>query len=299
MNGTVRHTLVEELEHARSALRRCARSDSAAHDVRKELKRARATLRILRQAIGETLYRQENRIIRDAARPLTAVRDAEVLAHTMTLLNGATAPGKEQPFSRYAARLLRQEQRDSRRRLQRKTLAATAAALRNVERRIRGIPGAQLDRISLSVALARVYKAGRKAFVRARQDPTDERLHEWRKQVQYFLNQVELVTRLTAAHFAKRRKRLHRLADCLGEDHDLAVLHQRIMQFSKLRMSADQTDTVRVWVGRLRRHRAALQRRAQRLGKGLYSDKPRRVESKLEKRLSAARRRRTHAAPTA
>ena len=53
--------------------------DVSVHEARKQLKRARATLRLLRDGIGDTAYRRANQQLRDAARPLSGVRDAKVM----------------------------------------------------------------------------------------------------------------------------------------------------------------------------------------------------------------------------
>src|SRR5436853_4554026 len=58
-------------------------SDEDIHRARKELKRARAHLRLLRSAIGKTAYRRENARLRDVARPLREVRDAQALLKTV------------------------------------------------------------------------------------------------------------------------------------------------------------------------------------------------------------------------
>jgi hypothetical protein len=51
---------------------------SAVHQARKALK-ARAGLRMLRPCVKEAIYREVNKVLRDAARPLSAARDAQVL----------------------------------------------------------------------------------------------------------------------------------------------------------------------------------------------------------------------------
>src|SRR5215510_6281209 len=66
------------------------------HGARKQLKRARATLRVLRAALGDESYRRENVAARDAARPLSKARDEEVLSDALdSLLErfGPTAAG--------------------------------------------------------------------------------------------------------------------------------------------------------------------------------------------------------------
>lgn len=51
-------------------------------EVRKCFKRVRAALRLVRGELGDDLYHEENWFFRDAARPLTQVRDAVVLVET-------------------------------------------------------------------------------------------------------------------------------------------------------------------------------------------------------------------------
>jgi len=53
---------------------------------RKSLKKARASLRLPRPALRDSDYRQENTSLRDAARPLSAARDAKVLPNTLRRL---------------------------------------------------------------------------------------------------------------------------------------------------------------------------------------------------------------------
>src|SRR5512132_2901573 len=64
--------------------------DHSVHEARKELKRARSTLRILRDAIGKTAYRRSNQRLRDAAGPLSRVRDAKVLLDAAARLRAST-----------------------------------------------------------------------------------------------------------------------------------------------------------------------------------------------------------------
>ncbi|HYN14009.1 MAG TPA: CHAD domain-containing protein, partial [Burkholderiales bacterium] len=76
-----------QLEHALKALNGRKRlSDESIHELRRELKRARAGLRLLRQAVGDPAYTRENAALRDAARPLAPVRDATVVLQALDRL---------------------------------------------------------------------------------------------------------------------------------------------------------------------------------------------------------------------
>src|SRR5262249_2675480 len=85
----VRRLLRKELGKALEALQGAdPLPDEAVHAARKALKRARALLRLLRDALGSRVYRRENARLRDAARPLTAVRDARILVDVFDQLAG-------------------------------------------------------------------------------------------------------------------------------------------------------------------------------------------------------------------
>jgi len=259
----VRDVLLEQLDGAVERLEKNSKSDASVHDIRMELKRARATLRLLRRSIGDAAYRRDNWSIRDAARPLAPLRDATVLLRTLGRLKNIDDDDDLRAARIALTRQFQEERHTIGRRLLRKHFAAAADTLRRVKERFREIPRAQLDEAAIGQGLGRVYKAGRRAFGRVRDKPTDGRLHAWRKQVKYLLDQIDVARRLGAAKLKKRRKHSHRLADVLGEDHDLAVLNARMAVF------ADRGVGHRIAL-RIEKRRSALQRAAHHLGKRLY-----------------------------
>ena len=66
-------------------------SDAAVHGARKQLKKGRADLRLLRKALGSQRYAYEDTVLRDVARPLTAVRDARTFMDTLDRLVGGVS----------------------------------------------------------------------------------------------------------------------------------------------------------------------------------------------------------------
>jgi CHAD domain len=259
----VRGVLLGQLDVAIGRLKKNGKSDTTVHDVRRELKRARATLRLLRKSMGGPAYRRDNWAIRDVARLLTPLRDAKVLLRTLDRLRRV---GDDNDLGTAGSQLTRQFQEERQaiaRRLLPKHLVAAADVLRTVKERVREIPRPRLDERSISEGLDRVYKAGRRAFRRVKDQGTDDRLHEWRKQVNYLLNQIDVARRLGATKLKKHRKHSQRLADVLGEDHDLAVLNARMAAF------ADRGVGHRFAL-RIEKRRSVLQREAHHLGKRLY-----------------------------
>jgi CHAD domain-containing protein len=286
---TVRAILVAQIGRAITKLGPRARSDRAVHEVRKELKSARATLRLLRECVGVYAYRRDNALMRDAARPLTPLRDAKVLLQTLQRVDRTAGARKGNTFVRYLYRMLRNEQRDTQQRLRPKELMATIGTLRAVKQRLEALSGPQLDQpAALCIALERAYKSGRMAFAEVKRRPTDECLHEWRKQTKYFANQLEIVLLLSPKRFSKRLRRSLRLAEHLGDDHDLALLNDKIFQYAKGPNAASRNDAVEELISRIAHRRKTLQAKARRLGRRLYATKPRRIREKIEKSLRAA-----------
>jgi CHAD domain-containing protein len=279
---TVRQLLVRQLAKAIAGLRRRDPSDHAVHEARKELKRARAALRLLRRCIGDTAYRRENALIRDAAKPLTPLRDAKVLLETLRRLEPAAGTQAAGAWVRHLYGLLQQERRGSRQ-LRPMELSAAAKALHAVKRRMEGVSDSRLARASLGAGLKRTYQSGRRAFARVRRDATDERLHEWRKQVKYFADELDLALPFVPKLVAKSGKASHRLAERLGDDHDLALLNDKICRYAKGASAASHKGGVRELTARLARRRKTLQAAAHRLGRRLYAPRPRRIWAKLER----------------
>lgn len=217
------------------------------HGARKQLKRARATLRLLRPAIGDELYRRENIAARDAARPLSKARDEEVLNQAVEGLVERFGSAASSAHFRHGARELPAKQLDD-----------IKAALERSVARGRAWQLADADWKCIEQGLRSTYRRARRALSRGRKDRATEDLHEWRKQTKYLWHQLQLLTPLAPGPIGELADEFHRLADYLGDEHDLAVLRQRA--------SPQLTDLID-------RRREELQDKAFALGERLYADK--------------------------
>lgn len=246
------------------------RQDDAVHAVRKSLKRTRAVLRLLRDELGEPRYRRENFALRDAARPLTPVRDAKVFVDALAALK----PGEEAgaAVSRALARAGRQLAAN-RRAVSKRVLgtegafnplgAALAAALERVAQwRLSGGAWSTIE-----PGLRRAYRLARRARGVAEERVTSRRLHEWRKQTKYFLYQLQILEPSWSQVERDLEEGLDRLADLLGEDHDLAELRP-LVEAREVRAVIDD-------------RRAALERDAFALGRAIFEPRPDKVIHQL------------------
>jgi CHAD domain-containing protein len=228
-----------------------SRDDEAVHAARKACKRVRAGLRLLRGCLGPTAYRRENRAIRDASKPLTAVRDAFMLRRTtrgLLLCNRALQRRLDTEYRRERDALTRRGARNA------------LQQLRVTRERLMNFSAKEPEVLSATAGVRRIFKAGRKALSNAR-SKDDQALHELRKQAKYLLNQLEVLTTVFNVKFEKYRRRAKKLAEILGNDHDLAVLVSKL----PVKPRDEPSDAKHI-----RRKRSQLQARAFRLGRKLY-----------------------------
>ena len=199
------------------------------HSVRKNLERARAMLRMLRGSIGERAYRRENRVLRDCARRLSVLRDSRALLDTAMTLRARVRSADERAVVTRLEALLRHDHALARRKLTRDGpgLESLRETLRSCYRRSahwrpRHAAG------SPARGVTRCYIRGRAALERVQAHRSAKNLHELRKQTKYLYHQLEALEPLQPERITKLAKQMHRLADFLGDDHDLSVLRTRI-----------------------------------------------------------------------
>jgi CHAD domain-containing protein len=256
--------------------------DHSVHEARKDLKRARATLRLIRDALGKSTYKRENAAIRDAARPLSEARDGRVLLDALrSLVRYYGKSAADLPLEGFRRVLNRQ-----RGQLRAKILGhpGPLRAVRQQLRQVRARSGKwHVGRGGWSVigaGIKRTYSQARKALKQARTAPTDEHLHELRKQTKYFWHQVQILEPLWPGPLGELAAETHKLADFLGDDHDLAVLRERAL---RERETFPTAASHKALLALLDRCRAGLQAKALDLGQRLCEEQPAAFTARLGK----------------
>ncbi len=287
-----------------------APGEKAIHEMRKALKRLRAVLRLLENELGENAFERENAALRRTARRLSGARDAEVMLGTLDTLiaRHPRALRRRGGVVKLRRRLLAEHTRMQQRTLgDPATRAAVLGELDAVRCRVAAWSLPDRDGIQLIERdLKRLYRQGRNRHRRLGSSKGNEvtAMHEWRKRVKDLRYAAEMLERRAsdgasvagapdrrprrgeqpgrAPTDAERLRRLGRRADelgeLLGEDHDLAVLAERIRAGRKRgaqdtwRLGRRSRRTLLTLIARRRRK---LRRRALRRGERLYRPRPR------------------------
>jgi CHAD domain-containing protein len=248
-----------------------ASRDEAVHEVRKSLKKVRAVLRLVRAAIGESNYRAENTCFRDAARPLTTVRDAKILIETFDNLlehfHGHVA-GRSFEATREALqanlRAVRREVLD-----EQGAFAVTAATLRQARDRVKDWADLPNRWSAIGDGVESVHCQAAESFRAATNSPTVEKLHEWRKQAKYLRYQLEILRPLWPERMEELADEADRMTELLGDDHDAAVLRQKLTDDPE---RVGGAGNVELLVALLDRRRTELQQEAITLGERFFQE---------------------------
>jgi CHAD domain-containing protein len=242
--------------------------DSAVHGARKQLKRSRGLLRVVRDDLGRRRFARTNRRLRDASRPLSQLRDVTVLIDTLDGLRNA-AGAQAGPFKPVRRALQARRQQVRQRILKDRPMRrAMVKELRKASRSVAHWSAAHRGWKAVGAGLSRAYRKGRAALDAAAREKSDGALHEARKRTKDLLYATEFIVHAQPDSIQPIIDDAHGLTDALGDDHDLAVLGDVIDHELGLRLSAADRNQITRLVARRRKD---LQQHARALGQNLYA----------------------------
>jgi CHAD domain-containing protein len=278
----------EQLDRAVAELSEGLRDDpvDAVHSARKAVKKERSLLRLARGAMPRAQRRRENHALREGARALSGTRDADVMIETIAQLSDRFAGQlPERAFGEISERL--EHDRDAQRGGQPTGSAVDTRAVEElgaVRLRIDGWQLTQDGWSAIESGLLRSYRQGRRGFARAQCEPSLEDWHEWRKRVKDLWYQERLLAPICGPAIRGQAKDAHRLADLLGDDHDLGVLRQTLTR-DHIAVAVDLEAVVAL----IDHRREELQTEAIRIGERVYAEKPKAFRRRMRRSWSAGR----------
>jgi CYTH domain-containing protein/CHAD domain-containing protein len=246
---------------------------TAVHESRKSLKRLRAVTRLVRAEIGDDAYRRENACFRDVGRELSGPRDSQVLISALDALverypvelGAASLSGfRSQLVSSYDA--VRSDVGAGA-----SILPKLEAELRDAEERLSSWSFAHSGFAAVAPGLERAYRKGRRAYSSAKDEPTAERLHEWRKWVKDLWYSLQILEAASPKRMRKLARTAHELSELLGDDHDLVVLEERAESYNSDFPNPASAMLLRVMI---EQRRGELQGRAFDIGSSFYKQPP-------------------------
>jgi CHAD domain-containing protein len=273
-------------------------SAESIHEARRHLKSIRALLRLARGAVGEEIRRSENLFFRDAGRSLSQARDPQAMLETLDRLekpshsnSGSPAPGQN---------MMRTLINEVRREIEQKIsndfphekVATLVRELRDAKRRTtRWFQGTVLQpanewELLVGTGLRQTYRKARNIVGRIQSEGReafhDESWHELRKCAKALGYQLRLLKPIWPATIASLVDEIDQLTSLLGDANDLAVLRRKLIDNETSASNHAQLERTRRNLIRLiDRRKKALQSKAFKYARIIYSEKPRRFERRL------------------
>lgn len=241
------------------------------HEMRKRCKKLRALLRLVAPVLDDT--KAADAAVRDAARLLSPVRDAQVLVETLDhVLAGFAGEVDEDDYRRLRDHLIvRRDALTGREPGIDGALAAFRAHIAAFQKQIGRWTLAEDGFAAVAPGLKANYARARKAMRAAQAAPTAENLHDWRKQVKYHQAHIQLLRPIWPALLSTRQAHCSDLGDVLGADHDLAVFQALLESEGAEWVGKAAISRIGLLAGR---RRAALARQAWPMGARLFAEKP-------------------------
>jgi CHAD domain-containing protein len=245
-----------------------AEAEEAIHGARKDLKKLRTLLRLLRDELPKKVYAAEAERYREAGRLLSPLRDAEVKLETLEALAEGEPELPAEATEAWRLILARDREGSGDTTSDR---AAEAEAIALIEAGRAGIEGWQVRDSwkAIGPGLERAYRRGRRRMraARKRRDD-DEAWHEWRKRAKDLWYAQQLLVGAWPRVIEPAAEEAHRLSEALGDHHDLALLRADLRE---RRLGEEETRALEAAIGRRQGElaSAALDR-----GARLYAERP-------------------------
>lgn len=259
----------------------------AVHQVRKRCKKIRGLLRLVRDELGDA-YSSENAFFRDAAADISRLRDAQAHIEAFDRLVGERDEADGGSFEAVRNTLVQRRDRvaEQEERMDEK-IACLASQLREARERVGDWRIRNKGFRVFAPGLQRTYQRGREAMMQAYASPSEAAFHELRKRVKYHWYHVRLLQDLWQPLMGTRRKIAKTLSDLLGDEHDLTVLRQTLLEAPD-EFGAD--SETRQLLELIDCERTRLRNEAEPDCRRLYAEKPKAVAKRFRSYWKAARR---------
>ena len=230
LNIGIKRIILEQIEKSiQSMENRQGQEEEVIHDVRKRGKKIRGAIRLVRDDLGKKTYQKENAFFRDLTGNLSELRDATSMIAAIKALRTLKINQPEKQTLDKAHKNLQRKRTSLYKDIYSESLMAEIKSdLEDAKERYTHLEIKAHEFSDINPSLSRVYKRGKKAFDKAYEDPTVEGFHDWRKRAKYLWYHYRILKNLWPNVFKAYASETKQLSDYLGDDHDYAVLLEKL-----------------------------------------------------------------------
>ena len=254
--------------------------DTPVHEIRKHLKKARATLRLVCKDIGHRLFREQDYALRDIGRLTSEIRDAEVRLQTVRHLKEVMQGYRCSSYGKLEAMLA----------LELKSFIAAYAGWQAQAVPVLEQAGLAVDHWTLNQfnceqlrrAVQASYKEARNALAKATANPTTENFHAFRTKTKRLWYQLRILRPVNPVVLKALSNDLRSLGDLLARANDLSFLGDRLRGSDG---NSERNGEGHKLLAVIEISQADLQRDATELAEHFFAERPRDFGSRVASRL--------------
>ena len=247
-----------------------SRQHVSVHEFRKNIKKIRAILRLIRDEIGSEKYREMNGLYREVAYELALLRDDTSQVELLESMRDQVDNPKVRKAILKSIRQVRRKRkrefaefyREGRHEKVNKDILA-------LKEKVRELTFEGLPEFFILKSLKRTHSRARSAMEITASVKNDEMYHYLRKQVKYLMYHMMILSRAWPAYFKAYIIELDRLSDLLGNLHDLNLFNGHILEEKLIVLDPGERKIV---LRHIYSRRKQLQRSVTRLGDKLFSE---------------------------
>lgn len=201
------------------------------HDTRKNFKKIRTVLRMVRLNIGEESFQLENSFYSDAGRKLSDLRDSTVLINTFDkLLKNSELEMSNYDFSIFRSFLVEKHKTISAAKSKKSAVINSLSTdLLLARSRVFDYPLSGDNFKIIKKNLQRIFEQGQTIMYAVFSEAIKENVHEWRKRVKDLWYSMRILSNLWPEIMNPLVAMLQKLSDSLGDANDLFLLKERII----------------------------------------------------------------------
>jgi CHAD domain-containing protein len=278
----VRRIAREELEYAVDQLgrRRNRSHDEGIHEARKSVKKIRALLRLFKTELGGK-YRTESRGLGEAGRKLSELRDAGAVIEILdTLKKKYPQELRGRKIDSIRRGLMARKRHAEKEANLPQVLRKMAESLKAARKRVKTWPIRTDGFAAIEPGFEKTFRAVRAAFRVAQKHPRPENYHEWRKRVKDHWYHIRLLENLWTDVLRGYENSLKDVESWLGDDHNLVLLHERLVSEPE---SYGKEKTIDLVLRLIEKYQKELRDNAESFGERIRQERPRQFTRLMRK----------------
>ncbi len=272
LNKELKRILNEQMEDSLQQLTdKEKETDVSVHEFRKNMKKSRAVLRLMRHNIKKEAYRDMNTLFRDLSKRLGKLRETKVHLDTLEeIMSENKLPKTAGSIYDY----FQQEYDETLKNLKDNEIILndTIKKLQQARQKIHELSMDDDDISLIYNGIKKVYKRGRNALALVNEFPGGKNFHEWRKRAKYLWYICLLLEEIWPEVMNGYITSLDELSDYLGKEHDLFELQNIILERQDLNFIPEKERQIIANV--IDKYRKTIQSKAWPAGSKLYFEKP-------------------------